>query len=232
MIPHTMFFTFSHDILATEWLQLDLPHFYANIRHTIDAYRGLWGEPDATVRFLDDDACRAVIERVEPKLVPHFDKETQGMYKADVCRVAALYEEGGYYFDIDIAVIEPLALDADVGFSTAFEPAKINFFQAFLAAAPRHPILKEALPIMLAYYEGTHTLHGDMGTSTLKDAYDAVPKDKRGTIRWLHEGQLKFGEYPELPRQKGTGCCCNYVVHDETDHKPYFWSRIVGSSHC
>jgi mannosyltransferase OCH1-like enzyme len=191
---------------------------------------------DATVRFLDDDACRAVIERVEPKLVPHFDEETQGMYKADVCRVAALYEEGGYYFDIDMAVIEPLALDADVGFSTAFEApgnaVETNLFQSFLAAAPRHPILKEALRIMLAYYEWTHKLHGEMGTSTLKDAHDAVPKDKRGTIRWLHEMHLKPGEYPELTRQEGTECCCNYVVHDETEHKPYFWSRIVGSGHC
>jgi hypothetical protein len=92
--------------------------------------------------------------------------------------------------------------------------------------------LKEALRIMLAYYEGTHTLHGWMGPSTLKDAHDAVPEDQRGTIRWLHEGQLKPGEYPELTRQKGTGCCCNYVVHDEREHTPYFWSRIVGSAHC
>ena len=152
-------------------------------------YRTLWGEPN--VRFLDDDACRAVIKRIKHKLVPHFDKEPQGKYEADVCRVAALYEEGGYYFDIDIAVIEPLALDADVGFSTAFEAPislhETNLFQAFLATAPRHPILKEALRIMLAYYEGTHKLHGEMGTSTFKDAHDAVPKDKRGTIRWLHE---------------------------------------------
>ena len=189
-IPHTMFFTYAHDILATK----SPPHFEANIRHTIDAYRTLWGEPDAPVRFLDDDACRAVIERVEPKLVPHFDKETQGMYKADVCRVAALYEEGGYYFDVDIAVIEPLALDADVGFATAFEPQKTNFFQAFIAAAPRHPILTEALRIMLAYYEGTHKLHGLMGTSTLKDAHDAVPEDQRGPV-WTGCWNFSFPFY-------------------------------------
>ena len=123
-------------------------------------------------------------------------------------------------------------LDADVAFATALEPEKINFFQAFMAAAPQHPILKEALRVMLAYYEGTHKLHGWMGTSTLKDAYDAVPAAELGTIRWLHESQLKPRQFPELKRQKGTGKQCNYVVHDERDRKPYFWSRIVGVSRC
>ena len=85
-----MFFTYSHDILATKLP----PQFYDNIRQTIDAYCTLWGDPDSLVRFPNDAACRAVIQRVKPKLVPHFDKETQGMYKADVCRVAAMYEEG------------------------------------------------------------------------------------------------------------------------------------------
>ena len=95
-------------------------------------------------------------------------------------------------------MIKLLPLDADVGFLPAFEPRKTNFSQAFIAAAPQHPIFKEALRIMLAYYEGTHKLHGWMGTSTLKDAHDAVPVDERGTIRWLHEMQLKPGELPKL----------------------------------
>ena len=65
-------------------------------------------------------------------------------------------EEGGYYFDIDIGVVTPVRLADGVGFATALE-AKLNndqprlgIFQAFMAAAPRHPILKEALDIMLA----------------------------------------------------------------------------------
>ena len=112
-------------------------------------------------------------------------------------------------------MIKLLPLDADVGFLPAFEPRKTNFSQAFIAAAPQHPIFKEALRIMLAYYEGTQTLHGWMGTSTLKDAHNAIPVDECGPICWLHEMQLKSGEFPELRRQKGTGCCCNNVVHYE-----------------
>ena len=47
-----------------------------------------------------------------------------------------------------------------VAFATALEPKERNFFQAFMAAAPRHPILRQALDIMLSYYKGTHKLHG------------------------------------------------------------------------
>ena len=99
-------------------------------------------------------------------------------------------KEGGYYFDIDIGVVTPVRLADGVGFATVLE-AKLwatqprqGFFQAFMAAAPRHPILKEALDIMLAYYEGTHKLiSANMGPSTLKEAFDAVPKAQQGEAR-------------------------------------------------
>jgi len=64
---------------------------------------------------LTDDDCCALLQRVEPKLVPHFDREKKGAYKADICRVAALFEEGGYYFDIDIRVITPVRLADGAG---------------------------------------------------------------------------------------------------------------------
>jgi mannosyltransferase OCH1-like enzyme len=39
--------------------------------------------------------------------------ENFGFFKGDLCRLAALYKYGGYYFDIDLEVIEPVLLDDD-----------------------------------------------------------------------------------------------------------------------
>jgi len=64
------------------------------------------------VSFLSDADCIEVIEKSESRLVPHFQKETRGEFKADICRVAALYLDGGYYFDIDIGVVAPINFDS------------------------------------------------------------------------------------------------------------------------
>jgi len=226
-----MFFTYAHNILLTKAPEM----YYDNVQHTIAEYRQAWGEPEAPVRFLDDADCRAILQRVEPRLVPHFDT-TRGMHKADICRVAALYEEGGYYFDVDIQVVKPLRLADGVGFATAneFAGGSGGFFQAFLAAAPGHPILKQALYKMLLYYEGklkAHRKGANMGTSTLKDAFDAVPEAQRGEVRLLQEIYLSAGQYRKLPRHIETGAC-NFVVHDAGEHAVYFYSRIVGSPRC
>jgi mannosyltransferase OCH1-like enzyme len=87
--------------------------------------------------------------------------------KADLCRVAALHEYGGYYFDVGIRTVEPVRLAAGVEFATvlAYDGRGIDssdnatnnntnsFSRSFIAAAPRHPILEEALRNMLLWYE-------------------------------------------------------------------------------
>lgn len=116
-IPHVLYFTHKTNILETE----DPPFIYDNVMNTIEAYRGLWKEPTADVVFLDDDMCREKIKASEPRLLSWFNREKLGMYKADICRVAALYLAGGYYFDVDIRVVEPIELADNVTFSSCRE---------------------------------------------------------------------------------------------------------------
>ena len=236
IIPRIMTFTYATNLLETKTPS----HFYENVQHTIAEYRKAWGQPEAPVHFLDDDDCRTLLQRVEPELLVHFNKEKQGMFKADICRVAALFEYGGYYFDVDIQVVKPVRLAESVGFSTVFghvfHPKRVGFFQAFLAAAPGHPILKEALRIMLLHYEGSYVLRDyNMGACTLKDAYDAVPKAHRGKVSLLYERcGLKADMYPDLPRLQGSGMC-DCVVHGELgelEDTVYFYSRLVGTRLC
>lgn len=232
-IPHNLFFTYKTNILETKEPKL----YYDNIQHTINMYSKYWAPGSTRVRFVTDDECRSIIFAVEKRLVPYFDKEPLGKYRADICRVAALYQEGGYYFDIDIEVLEVLQLNSSVSFSTSHDANQIGFFQAFIAAKKAHPVLKEACLKMLSYYENRTNLDTWMGPSTLKGAFYAVPEFQRKSVLILKEVNLDgiTGEkYSKLnrPESVGKGCCCNYVVSDPKDDHVYFWSRVVGSGFC
>eukprot|EP00579_Thalassiosira_antarctica_P005020 CAMPEP_0201879438 /NCGR_PEP_ID=MMETSP0902-20130614/10310_1 /ASSEMBLY_ACC=CAM_ASM_000551 /TAXON_ID=420261 /ORGANISM="Thalassiosira antarctica, Strain CCMP982" /LENGTH=443 /DNA_ID=CAMNT_0048407247 /DNA_START=17 /DNA_END=1344 /DNA_ORIENTATION=- len=203
-IPRRLIFTYKYNLIAPA--KNDPPFNYkdpltANVLHTIEKYQHYWDAKDAKARsrskqqakeevvvsFLSDNSCLEVIKKAEPRLVQHFQRERMGEYKADICRVAELYLYGGYYFDIDISVIEPLNFDAldipsatpdvlaqlrtmnmknlrttpspddIVTLSTVYSTHQGGFFQGFTAATPRHPVLKRSLGYMDAYYEGTLT---------------------------------------------------------------------------
>jgi hypothetical protein len=228
-VPYQIFFTYKTNILETK----EPVQYYENILYTIQKYREYWKEPEAPVEFLDDEACRRYIELAYPDLLQHFNREKKGAYKGDICRIAALYLKGGYYFDVDIRVVEPVPLADNVTFSTAISPSGI-FFQAWLASAPRHVVLQQALDEMLEHYEGTKIERKIMGCATLTNAYASVNPVDRGEVLMLQEHNLesKQSMYPDLPRQSGRGSVCNYVVHDEATRKVYFYSRIVGSFNC
>jgi hypothetical protein len=317
MIPHNIIFTYKTNILE----QKRPVQFYENVLHTIETYKQAWkakdlssggnNSSDISVWFLDNQECRSVIQKVEPILIRHFDREKHGAFKSDICRAAALYVTGGYYFDIDMKVIQALILPNNVTFATSYGHRRDNFFQSFTAARQHSPILKEALDLMLLYYndqlqvqtqmqdtnrtledtlkiygrkfqtkdsfrdpasllevyeslassglggnllkdlfplfDGDQKLHGDLiGPSTLKDACDRVMKENElsiGSSMVVNEESLilteinledkegaNSGLYPNLLRQNGSGCCCNYVVHDPSTQTPFFFSRIVGAS--
>ena len=269
-VPHRLIFTYSSNMLASR----TPPHLYQNVLHTIAAYRKFWGEPDAPVDFLDNPACREVIERVEAqlafgpedgvsvepggkRLADHFDEEPVGMYKGDLCRVAALYETGGYYFDVDIDVIEPVAIPRGVGLVSVMEPGGAvlhtsenriftpSVFQAFIAIAPQHPVLRESMRLMYRQYQGTYDYvndyHGchncNLGTKTFKDSLDAYVLANQAQIGWGHQlvKMLKEGAlgevpgYGDLPMVQGVGAC-QFFVFDPQERRAKFYSRIPGAT--
>jgi len=204
-IPRRLIFTYKYNLLSPT--QDDPPFdgsdpLTANVLHTISTYKKYWqiidlaelsragihSEQDGTenveqvvVDFLSDVDCIVALEEAEPRLIPHFVNETRGEFKADICRVASLYNVGGYYFDIDIGVVQPVNFDrmkisstrgtypriADltkekanhkatgslVTFSSIYNK-QLRFFQAFTAAMPHHPVIKRSLEYMVHYYVG------------------------------------------------------------------------------
>jgi mannosyltransferase OCH1-like enzyme len=249
-IPHRLVFTYRWNVLERQ----EPRHFYDNVQRTIAAYQTAWGVEDCQVDFLDDTACRAVIATTVPALLPYFDREEKGSFRSDICRVADLYAHGGYYFDVDMELIDqPFLLD-DVDtktnqggiFGTAVEAGAGHFFQSFLVSTAGHPVLALAFDQIRQYYDNRSISrqYMHMGPYTLKAAYDEWRrgngannnnKENATTVVLLREVNLDdrsvLSYHPELPRRRGRGCCCNYVLL--YNDVPYFYSRMVGAGfHC
>jgi hypothetical protein len=231
-IPKQLIFTSRWNILEQKGPSL----VYENLKNTIQKYQEAWPGEEVEIWFLDDRQCRSAIQATKPELLGHFDGEANGSYKADICRVAALQLKGGYYFDVDIEVMEAFIVPNDVTFSTVIDDSDMHFFQAFMASVPSSPILEQTLEVMLNYYglpEFNRPLM-KLGPSTLFDAYNNLSLQKRGSVYMLNEiDLLKYpSAYPDIVRRDGEGCCCNYAVHDQNGSVPkvFFYSRIVGYS--
>jgi hypothetical protein len=225
-IPRRLIFTYKNNFLETK----DRPVLTRNVKNTIQVYREAWGDPDAPVWFLNDTDCRSAIYAAKPNLLVFFDREVHGSWKADICRIAALYLTGGHYFDVDMEVVDPWVPDRNVAFATATTPDKTRYYQSFLASEQNGRILEEALDEMLLFYETKAVRTGKLlGCDTLKTAFDSVAISERGRTIILEEVQFAEDEAAKL-RDNGVGCCCNFGVKDPETNITKFFSRVVGGS--
>jgi hypothetical protein len=226
-VPRRLIFTYKSNILETKEPSV----FYENVQRTIKMYREAWGEPDAPVWFLDDDDCRAAIYAVKPNLIKYFDWEVDGSWKADICRVAALYLTGGYYFDVDMEVVNPWIPNRNVAFATVDQPDTKRYFQSFLVSEKGGRLLEESLDEMLIFYEKRKTRKDILlGPDTLKWAVESVPMGDRGEMVFLLEEDVILEEGTDsLLRRGGIGFGCEYVVTDPVTKERIFYSRIVGA---
>jgi len=131
--------------------------------------------PGAMTVFYDDLDCRAAIARVHSEaLARYFDNETEGFFKSDTCRLAMLFEWGGYYFDNDMDLIKDLrvAIPSDASFSTVLEsPDRVH--NGFMASAPGHPVLRNALDVTSDWYENRY-----MNGLSFQHSFPQYYKDK------------------------------------------------------
>jgi hypothetical protein len=235
-IPHHLLFTYKTNVLQNK----TPPLMYENVLKTIDAYRQSWNESDAPVWFLTDEECELAIGHVRPEMLTVFATEDNGSFKADICRVAALYLTGGYYFDIDLRVMEPVHLDPDVSFATVEMIPRNDmrygyFFQAFIAVEPHSALMLKTMDVMVDFYR--YKMSRDIiGPKTMRKAFNWLSNKDIGKFVLLQELNLEEPNvtmYSDLPRQHGVGPgLCNYIVHDAKQQVVHFFSRIVGSSSC
>eukprot|EP00526_Cylindrotheca_closterium_P011178 CAMPEP_0113647348 /NCGR_PEP_ID=MMETSP0017_2-20120614/25057_1 /TAXON_ID=2856 /ORGANISM="Cylindrotheca closterium" /LENGTH=383 /DNA_ID=CAMNT_0000559387 /DNA_START=69 /DNA_END=1220 /DNA_ORIENTATION=- /assembly_acc=CAM_ASM_000147 len=194
------------------------------------------------VVFLTDKDCEELINSMEPKMTEAFLKEPNGKYRSDMCRVFSLYEKGGYYLDTDLLVHEAPYLMPHVTFATVIEPKfQDKFLQAFIAVAPKHPIIIEAINVMMEHYvtkkgEVTGESMGyrsdkNMGTWTLREAHKRVMRRLPNIANEMVLFQeLPIDDYPnwfpEVPRPHKTRTkMMRFVTVNLAAHKLHFWSK-------
>lgn len=83
---------------------------------------------------------------------------------------------GGYYFDVDILVINPFVAPENATFVTVIAEGinKEFFFQAFLAADSGNAIVLRSLQMMLDNLRNERASHHLLGPVSLKDAWKEV----------------------------------------------------------
>jgi len=191
-------------------------------------------------------------------LVQSCQNEHGGAIKADLCRGAALLQTGGLYFDVDLGVRMSVwdILQHNTTFSSVTSNTKPNepktFFQAFMAATPRHPFVRRYIELFYDHYAGKlpNPLEpdADVGVFLLQQAWEDLKEQKNTTNDFTQTAEL-FYEFlfrPQLQRYLphirpptwGKHKYCRYMVaFDKKDPNGGGWvlpfySRVANSHGC
>lgn len=105
--------------------------------------------PEYDYELSDDQDCKQfLLEHFGEEYALAFDIIKPGAFKCDYWRYAKLYVLGGVYLDMDLVPEVPFSeiIDEEDEFVSvadqwAFSVPKCTIYQAFLAVAPKHPVM-------------------------------------------------------------------------------------------
>jgi tetratricopeptide (TPR) repeat protein len=107
-----------------------------------------WREqnPDMNYVRFSEPLARDYLRRVDPEALRAFDRARQPAMKADLFRLAYLHHDGGFYVDADDRCVAPLsAIDWHKFSLVLYQEDLGSTGNNFIAAAPRHPVIADAL---------------------------------------------------------------------------------------
>jgi len=252
-IPRRLLFNHKVNLLKASDASLDKQSklLRDNVKHIVKLFPDI---APSDVHFWDDKDCQAGIEDLNMEeseaLGLDFASEKVGMVKSDICRLVMMYSLGGFYFDTDIL---PLAnfekhMDPRTTFATVIADGGKSYFQAFLAATPKHPVILESLKDFKKWYDVLHrpkqneellrrkTARGNIGTALLRKAYKTWSKGAKEESVVMHDGGHVSQFFVEKNDRvlKGfqgvpshlSGHLCDYAVVDTRSKSVVMFSRI------
>lgn len=102
--------------------------------------------------FFDDAACLAFMtEKTHPDVLEAYESLIPGAYKADIFRLAFLYEYGGWYLDVSMCVdsnmipLDHLAQQRDLVVVRDLPGENHTIYQALIGCTAKHPIIQYIL---------------------------------------------------------------------------------------
>jgi hypothetical protein len=161
-IPPLAVFVHKTQILETQ----DPLDAFRNTERTISTFLEAWGETQASFTILDDLHCLAAIHEVREELVPFYRKEQDKIRRVELCRVAALYLTGGYYFAVDFELGNLTLPDDNVSLFLARTGGDLS--KKFIASEQRSSVMSLALDNMLGYYKGEARHFNDPLTEAIR----------------------------------------------------------------
>jgi mannosyltransferase OCH1-like enzyme len=143
--------------LVQTWKTLDLGAL-APIART-------WREwnPGFAYTLFDDAACAALIsDRFGARVASAYARIGPGAFRADLWRYCELYANGGVYVDIDTACLGAVydVLDPSASLAVPVDLDPTNLFNAFVAAAPEHPVMRMCIDAVVENVEANKPQFG------------------------------------------------------------------------
>ena len=108
----------------------------------------------------DDEILEFFRTKTSQQELEAYQKLNDGAAKADFWRLAVLYHSGGVYLDIDASFVWPLSKQIKVAEKEIFLLNKKHYTNYFMATAPKNPIFRKALDIVVENIEKKDTTGG------------------------------------------------------------------------
>lgn len=162
-------------IIHQVWVGGPVPEKYKNFQKTWKKYN-----PDWVYKLWTDED----IESFGMWNKDLFDRAQAFAEKADIWRYEIIYRYGGVYADMDFECIKPLDIfnhcyDFYAGIEPLGGPLRVN--NAFFAASPGHPILKECVESVRRNCM-RNKLHDRTGPTIFFDAFCAIAPTCVGNV--------------------------------------------------
>lgn len=144
--------------------------------------------PGMCLRYVGHSACRHAIRRTnEPEMLAYFNELPHGAVKADVCRVAVLFLEGGFYIDSDFDPVAPLHTfvhkNSTLVTAVAVGTTKANM--VILFALRGDAIIKQTIKKQVEWYTTPSVRDWHMGPETLTRAIVDLCGAEPGNMKQL-----------------------------------------------